>query len=84
MIAEILSASAKALLPVARAVWPHARRLHAERQAGQSYAHVVSGQINKILDKTYVHLKGGVEDEQDQGKLGSELKGDHSSKGLER
>ena len=58
MSLEALSVSASVLLPVARAIWPHARRLYAERQAGQSHSKVLSDQMNKVLGKTYAHLKG--------------------------
>jgi hypothetical protein len=54
-----LSTVAKPLISMAQAVWPHIRRMHRERQAGQTPFGVGNDLLEQGVDATFNRLRGG-------------------------
>ncbi len=59
MLNATLAAIAKPLASVATAVWPHARRVYQERQAGRMPFVRANNLLERNLDETFVRLRGG-------------------------
>src|SRR4051794_21271471 len=59
MASSSLSAFAAPLMALARAVWPHARRLYKEREAGVAPFAENGDLFERVIDQTLSRIRGG-------------------------